>query len=125
MIMRRSIKQDKNMTNATLINYTTMKFISKPELDLYIQMQEQLLTPDLISKLTTAGMLRRTTTKVWNKDGAHIAAVLYEYKDPESYKACQPILEDELLSKLTQFNRTFSSTRGVVTHEIISEEYVL
>ena len=72
-----SIEQDKNMTNATLINYTTMKFISKPELDLYIQMQEQLLTPNLISKLTTAGMLRRTTTKVWNKDGAHVAAVLY------------------------------------------------
>ena len=48
-------------------------------------MQDEIYTPDVIDKFIRSGLLRRVLTKVWNKKGASKVAILFEYKDDQSF----------------------------------------
>ena len=77
------------MTSSKLISYTTREFLTENELELYVKMQDEIYTPAVIDEFIKSGLLRRALTKVWNKKGASKVAIIFEYKDDQSFVACQ------------------------------------
>ena len=76
------------MTSSKLISYTTREFLTENELELYVKMQDEIYTPSVIDEFIKSGLLRRALTKVWNKKGASKVAIIFEYKDDQSFVAC-------------------------------------
>ena len=81
------------MTSSKLISYTTREFLTENELELYVKMQDEIYTPAVIDEFIKSGLLRRVLTRVWNKKGASKLAIIFEYKDDQSFVACQKLLE--------------------------------
>ena len=78
------------MSEAKLINYSTADFGAKADMELRLfKWQDQ--KEEYLPMLKAGGMLRFTTMRVWNKEGAFRLGYIFEYKDEEAYKKCQPI----------------------------------
>ena len=111
------------MTNSKLISYTTRDFLTENELELYVKMQDEIYTPDVIDEFIRSGLLRRVLTKVWNKKGASKLAILFEYKDDQSFVACQKLLEKYHHPKVKNFVSKVFDTRGTVLHHFTADEF--
>ena len=111
------------MTSSKLISYTTREFLTENELELYVKMQDEIYTPAVIDEFIKSGLLRRALTKVWNKKGASKLAIIFEYKDDQSFVACQKLLEKYHHPKVKNFANTVVGTRGIVLHEFAADEF--
>ena len=111
------------MTSSKLINYTTREFMSENELELYVKMQDEIYTPAVIDEFIKSGLLRRVLTRVWNKKGASKLAIIFEYKDDQSFVACQKLLEKYHHPKVKNFANKVVGTRGIVLHEFAADEF--
>tara|TARA_B100000427_G_C15120157_1_gene425483 strand:- start:151 stop:549 length:399 start_codon:yes stop_codon:yes gene_type:complete len=78
------------MSQAKLINFSTADFSSKAEMQMNFNNWTSNRKKHL-PKLKSLGMLRFTVLRVWNKEGAFRLGYIFEYKDEEAYKKCQPI----------------------------------
>ena len=111
------------MTSSKLISYTTREFLTENELELYVKMQDEIYTPAVIDEFIKSGLLRRALTKVWNKKGASKVAIIFEYKDDQSFVACQRLLEKYHHPKVRNFANKVVGTRGIVLHEFTADEF--
>ena len=111
------------MTSSKLISYTTREFLTENELELYVKMQDEIYTPAVIDEFIKSGLLRRALTKVWNKKGASKLAIIFEYKDDQSFVACQKLLEKYHHPKGKNFANKVVGTRGIVLHEFAADEF--
>ena len=111
------------MTSSKLISYTTREFLTKNELELYVKMQDEIYTPAVIDEFIKSGLLRRVLTRVWNKKGASKLAIIFEYKDDQSFVACQKLLEKYHHPKVKNFANKVVGTRGIVLHEFAADEF--
>ena len=111
------------MTSSKLISYTTREFLTENELKLYVKMQDEIYTPSVIDEFIKSGLLRRALTKVWNKKGASKVAIIFEYKDDQSFVACQRLLEKYHHPKVKNFANKVVGTRGIVLHEFTADEF--
>ena len=111
------------MTSSKLINYTTREFLTENELELYVKMQDEIYTPAVIDEFIKSGLLRRALTKVWNKKGASKVAIIFEYKDDQSFVACQRLLEKYHHPKVKNFANKVVGTREIVLHEFTADEF--
>ena len=111
------------MTSSKLISYTTREFLTENELKLYVKMQDEIYTPAVIDEFIKSGLLRRALTKVWNKKGASKVAIIFEYKDDQSFVACQRLLEKYHHPKVKNFANKVVGTRGIVLHEFTADEF--
>ena len=111
------------MTSSKLISYTTREFLTENELELYVKMQDEIYTPAVIDEFIKSGLLRRALTKVWNKKGASKVAIIFEYKDDQSFVACQRLLEKYHHPKVKNFANKVVGTRGIVLHELTADEF--
>jgi hypothetical protein len=111
------------MTSSKLISYTNREFLTENELELYVEMQDEIYTPAVIDEFIKSGLLRRALTKVWNKKGASKVAIIFEYKDDQSFVACQRLLEKYHHPKVKNFANKVVGTRGIVLHEFTADEF--
>ena len=111
------------MTSSKLISYTTREFLTENELELYVKMQDEIYTPAVIDEFIKYGLLRRALTKVWNKKSASKVAIIFEYKDDQSFVACQRLLEKYHHPKVKNFANKVVGTRGIVLHEFTADEF--
>jgi len=111
------------MTSSKLISYTTREFLTENELELYVKIQDEIYTPAVIDEFIKSGLLRRALTKVWNKKGAAKVAIIFEYKDDQSFVACQRLLEKYHHPKVKNFANKVVGTRGIVLHEFTADEF--
>ena len=111
------------MTSSKLISYTTREFLTENELELYVKMQDEIYTPAVIDEFIKSGLLRRALTKVQNKKGASKVAIIFEYKDDQSFVACQRLLEKYHHPKVKNFANKVVGTRGIVLHEFAADEF--
>ena len=111
------------MTSSKLISYTTREFLTENELELYVEMQDEIYTPAVIDEFIKSGLLRRALTKVWNKKGASKVAIIFEYKDDQSFVACQRLLEKYHHPKVKNFANKVVGTREIVLHEFTADEF--
>ena len=111
------------MTSSKLISYTTREFLTENELELYVKMQDEIYTPAVIDEFIKSGLLRRALTKVWNKKGASKVAIIFEYKDDQSFVACQRLLEKYHHPKVKNFANKVVGTRRIVLHEFTADEF--
>ena len=111
------------MTSSKLISYTTREFLTENELELYVKMQDEIYTHAVIDEFIKSGLLRRALTKVWNKKGASKVAIIFEYKDDQSFVACQRLLEKYHHPKVKNFANKVVGTRGIVLHEFTADEF--
>ena len=111
------------MTSSKLISYTTREFLTENELELYVKMQDEIYTPAVIDEFIKSGLLRRVLTRVWNKKGASKLAIIFEYKDDQSFVACQKLLEKYHHPKVKNFANKVVGTRGIVLHEFAADEF--
>ena len=111
------------MTSSKLISYTTREFLTENELELYVKMQDEIYIPAVIDEFIKSGLLRRALTKVWNKKGASKVAIIFEYKDDQSFVACQRLLEKYHHPKVKNFANKVVGTRGIVLHEFTADEF--
>ena len=111
------------MTSSKLISYTTREFLTENELELYVKMQDEIYTPAVIDEFIKSGLLRRALTKVWNKKGASKVEIIFEYKDDQSFVACQRLLEKYHHPKVKNFANKVVGTRGIVLHEFTADEF--
>jgi len=111
------------VTSSKLISYTTREFLTENELELYVKMQDEIYTPSVIDEFIKSGLLRRALTKVWNKKGASKVAIIFEYKDDQSFVACQRLLEKYHHPKVKNFANKVVGTRGIVLHEFTADEF--
>ena len=111
------------MTSSKLISYTTREFLTENELELYVKMQDEIYTPAVIDEFIKSGLLRRALTRVWNKIGASKVAIIFEYKDDQSFVACQRLLEKYHHPKVKNFANKVVGTRGIVLHEFTADEF--
>ena len=111
------------MTSSKLISYTTREFLTENELELYVKMQDEIYTPAVIDEFIKSGLLRRALTKVWNKKGASKLAIIFEYKDDQSFVACQKLLEKYHHPKVKNFANKVVGTRGIVLHEFAADDF--
>ena len=111
------------MTSSKLISYTTREFLTENELELYVKMQDEIYTPAVIDEFIKSGLLRRALTKGWNKKGASKVALIFEYKDDQSFVACQRLLEKYHHPKVKNFANKVVGTRGIVLHEFTADEF--
>ena len=111
------------MTSSKLISYTTREFLTENELELYVKMQDEIYTPAVIDEFIKSGLLRRALTKVWNKKGASKVAIIFEYKDDQSFVACQRLLEKYHHPKVKNFANKVVGTRGIVLHEFTADDF--
>ena len=111
------------MTSSKLISYTTREFLTENELELYVKMQDEIYTPAVIDEFIKSGLLRRALTRVWNKKGASKLAIIFEYKDDQSFVACQKLLEKYHHPKVKNFANKVVGTRGIVLHEFAADEF--
>jgi hypothetical protein len=111
------------MTSSKLISSTTREFLTENELELYVKMQDEIYTPSVIDEFIKSGLLRRALTKVWNKKGASKVAIIFEYKDDQSFVACQRLLEKYHHPKVKNFANKVVGTRGIVLHEFTADEF--
>jgi len=111
------------MTSSKLISYTTREFLTENELELYVKMQDEIYTPAVIDEFIKSGLLRRALTKVWNKKGASKVAIIFEYKDDQSFVACQRLLEKYHHPKVKNFANKVVGTREIVLHEFTADEF--
>ena len=111
------------MTSSKLISYTTREFLTENELELYVKMQDVIYTPSVIDEFIKSGLLRRALTKVWNKKGASKVAIIFEYKDDQSFVACQRLLEKYHHPKVKNFANKVVGTREIVLHEFTADEF--
>ena len=65
----------------------------------------------------------QSKNKVWNKKGAFKLAILFEYKDEQSFVACQKLLEKYHHPKVKNFINKVVGTRGIVLHEFTADEF--
>ena len=104
------------MKKSKLINYTTQDFVSEKELELKLFRWNNIKDKNL-PKLKANGILRKVTTKVWNKEGVSRLGHLFEYEDDKAYQKCQPIFQEiERNEKSDQLIKVFGN-RGVVLEE--------
>ena len=47
-----------------------------------------------LPKLKSKGLLRHAIMRVWNRDGSFRIGHIFEYKDENAYKNCQPIWQE-------------------------------
>jgi len=111
------------MTSSKLISYTTREFLTENELELYVKIQDEIYTPAVIDEFIKSGLLRRALTKVWNKKGASKVAIIFEYKDDQSFVACQRLLEKYHHPKVKNFANKVVGTREIVLHEFTADEF--
>ena len=65
------------MTNAiNYVNCMLIVFASENDLELYLRCRDEIMTPELYSRLAAAGLKRQIVSKVWNKDQFRISAFL-------------------------------------------------
>ena len=111
------------MTSSKLISYTTREFLTENELELYVKMQDEIYTPAVIDEFIKSGLLRRALTKVWNEKSASKVAIIFEYKDDQSFVACQRLLEKYHHPKVKNFANKVVGTQEIVLHEFTADEF--
>ena len=106
------------MTNAiNYVNCMLIDFASENDLELYLRCRDEIMTPELYSRLAAAGLKRQIVSKVWNKDQFRISAV-FEYNSKKAFEECRAIFgELERSEFMNKFAVKFQNNRGVVISE--------
>ena len=120
---RRPARRESEVTNVSMINYSTRDFATKEQLELYLLRQEKAFTPEVIKLFTDAGMLRRVVTQIWNKEQANRVGIIFEYRDQDAYKACQSLLEEHYLPAVEGLTTKVVGSRGIIVHEFVSDNF--
>ena len=120
---RRPARRESEVTNVSMINYSTRDFATKEQLELYLLRQEKAFTPEVIKLFTDAGMLRRVVTQIWNKEQYHRVGIIFEYSDQDAYKACQSLLEEHYLPAVEGLTTKVVGSRGIIVHEFVSDNF--
>ena len=81
-----------NETDTPLSTFNMLTFKSEAHLMLWVRFWEE-YGEAFFSDLSKQGCKRVTFNRVWNKAEQYKASSLFEYKNPESFKACQKVIE--------------------------------
>ena len=81
-----------NETDTPLSTFNMLTFKSEAHLMLWVSFWEE-YGEVFFSELSKQGCKRVTFNRVWNKEGQYKASSLFEYKNPEAFKACQKVIE--------------------------------
>ena len=109
----------KPITKETLfMNCMEMDFATKVELEHWIATFEQKVwTPDVMNKLSKAGLVRTTVAQVWNKDNHRVTRV-FEYENEKAYRACQEIIEKKIMPKaMENYSPKMRNNRGIIIYD--------
>ena len=107
------------MTPATIVNYSTVDFSSKNDMEITIMRWNNEQKSKYLPELKKKGMIRHAMLRIWNKEGVYRLGFIFEYRDEKAYKECQPIWQeiDALEQKDTSIK--YQSMRGIVTEDIL------
>ena len=79
-------------TKAALSTFNMLTFKDEAHLNLWIHFWEK-HGDAFFSDLSKHGCTRVTFNRVWNKKGQFKGSSLFEYENPNSFEACQKIIE--------------------------------
>ena len=106
------------MVDSKLINYSTQDFST--ESDMLITLHNwQDKKGKFLPKLKSKGLLRHAIMRVWNRDGSFRIGHIFEYKDENAYKNCQPIWQEIEKQDKSKVPIKIFANRGIVLEENI------
>ena len=106
------------MKESKLINYTTQDFST--ESDMLITIHNWQDNKDkFLSQLKPKDLIRYVMMRIWNREGSFRLGHLFEYKDENSYKNCQPIWQDIEKQGKTKVPMKVFANRGIVLEDNI------
>jgi hypothetical protein len=100
------------------MNCMELDFATKVELEHFIAtFESKVWTPEIMKKLSKAGLVRRTIAQVWNKQDHRITST-FEYEDENAYKACQKIIDEKVMPKAqASFTIKSRNNRGIIIYD--------
>ena len=104
------------MPDAKLINFSTADFSSKAEMQMNFN-NWQSESEQYLPKLKSLGMLRFCILRVWNKEGVFRLGYIFEYKDEDAYKNCQPIWHEVEKKGKAEAPVKIFANRGIVLED--------
>tara|TARA_X000000950_G_scaffold282648_1_gene381890 strand:+ start:641 stop:1000 length:360 start_codon:yes stop_codon:yes gene_type:complete len=78
--------------NSALNTFNMFTFKDEAHLNLWVTFWEK-HGDAFFSDLSKHGCTRLTFNRVWNKEGQFKGSSLFEYENPDAFKACQKIIE--------------------------------
>ena len=79
------------MAQPIIINYSTVDFSSKNDMEITIMRWNNEQKSKYLPELKQKGMIRHAMLRIWNKEGVYRLGFIFEYRDEQAYKECQPI----------------------------------
>ena len=110
------------MTKTTFLNYTTIDYLNEKDMEQAL-IRSQVQRIKHYPKLKELGLLRCVIVKVWNKEGMFRLGNMFEYKDEESFKKCQPIWQELSKQHTQKTPAKMFSNRGIVVDDIDVASY--
>ena len=110
------------MTKSTFLNYTTIDYLNEKDMEQAL-IRSQVQRIKHYPKLKELGLLRCVIVKVWNKEGMFRLGHMFEYKDEESFKKCQPIWQELSKQHTQKTPAKMFSNRGLVVDDIDVASY--
>ena len=106
------------MKDSKLINYSTQDLST--ESDMLITLHNwQDKKEKFLPKLKSKGLLRHAIMRVWNRDGSFRLGHIFEYKDENAYKNCQPIWQEIEKQDKSKVPMKIFANRGIVLEDNI------
>ena len=111
-------RMDERDTHLSTFNALTFKSEAHPML--WVSFWEE-YGKAFFSDLSKQGCKRVIFNRVWNKEGQYKASSLFEYKNPEAFKACQKVIE--AWSKMPEWQQLMKSeaileaTRNIILQD--------
>ena len=105
-----------DVSDAKLINFSTADFSSKAEMQMNFN-NWQSESEQYLPKLKSLGMLRFCILRVWNKEGVFRLGYIFEYKDENAYKNCQPIWQEVEKKGKAEAPVKIFANRGIVLED--------
>ena len=109
------------MTPATIVNYSTVDFSSKNDMEITIMRWNNEQKSKYLPELKKKGMIRHAMLRIWNKEGVYRLGFIFEYRDEKAYKECQPIWQEiERLNPETPA-KIFANRGIVLDNNVLSD----
>ena len=74
-------------------------------------------------ELAPLGCLRISLNRVWNKEGLYKTSALFEYENPEAFKACQERIDawrntDAFQKEMGSLEAVIEATRNIIIQDL-------
>ena len=89
------------MSTGVITSFTLVDFLNESEMTAFFVFIEK-HTDGLANELRANGMIKFYVTRVFNKEGKFTVGNWLEYKDAESYKACEGIWAEFMKEKASK-----------------------